>query len=121
MKYFICLILIVFCSANSAFSITEGDKNPFIEWGKSDISLSFGETNGAKLLQNSYPGLFVTAILPLKNENKMLLIKNSYILEGKDFGDVSEVISGVDISDKIVTNPNYNLMEGQIVKAVKSN
>jgi len=90
-----------------------------------------------------YPGLYVTAILPLKNENKMLLIKNSYIIEdkdgekvltvddfgalhykkinrGKDFGDVSEVISGLSANDKIVTNPNDNLLEGQIVKAVKS-
>lgn len=90
-----------------------------------------------------YPGLYVTAILPLKKDNKMLLIKNSYIIEdkegekiltvddfgalhykkinrGKDFGDVSEVISGVNVNDKIVTNPNDNLVEGQMVKAVKS-
>lgn len=85
-----------------------------------------------------YPGQYVKTIIPFKAKNKILLVKNSTIITdengsrvltvdnnnilhfkkvkiGKDFGDVVEIISGLNEKDKIVINYNDNLKDGQKV------
>lgn len=115
MKYFICLILIVFCSANSAFSITEGDENPFIEWGKSDISLSFGETNGAVLLRNAYEDTYLSGYMQKALEgNYSIKIAKDRIMQYKDIqkGVNSIRLPWVSISPQANSQRNISLSSG---------
>ena len=81
---------------------------------------------------------YVKTIIPFQANNKMLLIKNSSLINdengirvltvddnnilhfkkieiGKDFGDVVEIKKGLSANDKIIVNYNDNLIEGQEV------
>jgi hypothetical protein len=40
---------------------------------------------------------------------------------GRDFGATLEILSGIDVSDRIVVNPSDSLEEGQKVNVAKSN
>lgn len=85
-----------------------------------------------------YAGQYVKTIIPFEVKNKMLLVKNSSIITdengsrvltvddnnilhfkkveiGRDFGDVVDITKGLSPQDKIVTNYNDNLKDGQKV------
>lgn len=85
-----------------------------------------------------YSGLYVKAIIPANKNKKMLLVKNELIINnskgtqvltidkdnklhfvpvviGKDFGDVVEIMQGLNGSEKLVTNISDSLKEGQKV------
>lgn len=89
-----------------------------------------------------YAGQYVKTIIPFETKNKILLVKNSTIITdengsrvltvnnnilhfkrvviGKDFGDVVEIIKGLNENDKIIINYNDNLKEGQKVLSKKA-
>ena len=85
-----------------------------------------------------FAGQYVKTIIPFESKNKILLVKNSSVITdengsrvltvddngilhfkkveiGKDFGDVVEITKGLTPQDKIVTNCNDNLKDGQKV------
>lgn len=85
-----------------------------------------------------YSGMYVKAIIPLNKNNNLIMVSNSSIITdkdgtkiltidelnklhykkviiGEDFGDLSEIISGININDKVVINYNDTLKEGQSI------
>jgi len=90
-----------------------------------------------------FSGLYVKIIIPSAGNSKNILIKNEYIVQdgrgtgvvivdnnnklrfvpvtiGKDYGDVVEVLKGLNGNEKIITNYNDSLTEGQEVIAKKN-